>query len=360
MQPSISRKRVIIEGVTPEIDGGRFPIKRIVGDETVVEADVLADGHDALSCALLYRKAGDEVWNEVPMEALGNDRWQAAFTTTEMGRWFYTVQGWVDPFKTWRRDLKKRVDAGQDVRVDLLIGAQLVEEAYQRADKTDKSWLATYTESLKAGGEDAPRHAMSPELDRLMDRYAPRRFATTYDRELEIVVDRERARFGAWYEMFPRSCSPEKGQHGTFKDVEKRLPYIAEMGFDVLYLPPIHPIGTSFRKGRNNTTTAAPGDPGSPWAIGSAEGGHKAIHPQLGTLEDFRHLVQAAAQYGIELALDIAFQCAPDHPYVKNIQGGSGSARTARSSTPRTRPRNTRISTRLILKPSSTKRCGRS
>ena len=321
MQPSISRNRVIIEGVTPEIDGGRFPIKRIVGDETVVEADVLADGHDALSCTLLYRKAADEGWNEAPMEALGNDRWRAAFTTTEMGRWFYTVQGWIDPFKTWRRDLKKRVDAGQDIRVDLLIGAKLVEEAYQHADKTDKSWLATYTESLKAGGEDAPRHAMSPELDRLMARYAPRRFATTYDRQLEIVVDRERARFGAWYEMFPRSCSMEKGQHGTFKDVEKRLPYIAEMGFDVLYLPPIHPIGASFRKGRNNTTTPAAGDPGSPWAIGSAEGGHKAIHPQLGTAEDFRRLVQAAAGYGIELALDIAYQCAPDHPYVEEHPG---------------------------------------
>ncbi len=321
MQPSISRKRVIIEGVTPEIDGGRFPVKRIIGDETVVEADVLADGHDALSCALLYRKASDEAWNEVPMEALGNDRWKASFSTMEMGRWFYTVQGWVDPFKSWRRDLKKRVDAGQDIGVDLLIGAQLVEEAYQRADKTDKNWLATYTESLKAGGEDAPRHAMSPELDRLMHLHAPRRYATTYDRELEMVVDRERARFGAWYEMFPRSCSQEKGQHGTFKDVEKRLPYIAEMGFDVLYLPPIHPIGSSFRKGRNNSTTVAPGDPGSPWAIGSAEGGHKAIHPQLGTLEDFRRLVQAAAGYGIELALDIAYQCAPDHPYVSEHPG---------------------------------------
>ncbi len=320
------RNRVIIEGVKPEIDCGRFPIKRIAGDEVVVEADILTDGHDAISCALLYRKEGDENWSEAPMEPLGNDRWRASFTVQDLGRYRYTVQGWVDHFKTWVRDLAKRVEAGQDVSVDLLIGAEMVEEALKQAAATDATWLATYAQTLRSGGErtaqetagsEAARHALSPELARLMAKHYPRKYITWYGKELEVVVDRERARFGAWYELFPRSCSPEPGKHGTFKDVEARLPYVASMGFDVLYLPPIHPIGVSFRKGKNNSTEAKPGEPGSPWAIGSAEGGHKSVHPELGTLEDFRHLVETAKQYNLEIALDIAFQCAPDHPYVK-------------------------------------------
>ncbi|MGE5249905.1 MAG: alpha-1,4-glucan--maltose-1-phosphate maltosyltransferase [Bacteroidota bacterium] len=317
MQPQEGRSRVIIEDVTPEIDGGRFPIKRVVGDETVVEADIVADGHDALSCALLYRREADGAWNEVPMEPLGNDRWRASFKVEELGIYRYTLRGWIDHFKSWSRDLAKRVQAGQDVSVDLLIGAGMVEAAGQRAAALDKEWLATFAKSLRAGGPEGSHHALSPDLARLMAVNSERRFVTTYDRELTVMVDRERARFGAWYELFPRSCSPEAGQHGTFKDLEERmLPYVASMGFEVLYLPPIHPIGTSFRKGRNNSTATGPGDPGSPWAIGSAEGGHKSIHPALGTLEDFRHLVKAAAHYGIELALDVAFQCSPDHPYV--------------------------------------------
>jgi starch synthase (maltosyl-transferring) len=316
MQPDEGRIRVIIGGVKPEIDGGRYPVKRIIGDEVVVEADVLADGHDALACALIYRTDGDENWTEVPMEPLGNDRWRAAFTVSKMGRYRYTIQGWVDHFKTWTRDLRKRLEAGQDVSVDLLIGAEMVEQAHPRADRMDAAWLSTFAEALRTGGEDGAQHALSAELARLMSVYGDRRFMSTYDRELEVIVDRQRARFGAWYELFPRSCSAVPGRHGTFKDVEARLPYVASMGFDVLYLPPIHPIGSSFRKGRNNSTTVSPGDPGSPWAIGSAQGGHKAVHPELGTLDDFHHLVEAAAQYGIELALDIAYQCSPDHPYV--------------------------------------------
>jgi len=316
MQPEEGRNRVIIMGVIPEIDAGRFPIKRVVGEETVVEADILADGHDSLSCALLYRKEGDEIWTEVPMEPLGNDRWRGSFRVQELGRYRYTVLGWIDHFKTWSRDLAKRVQAGQDVSVDLLIGAELVERARERASLMHAGWLSTFAEALRAGGAEGARQALSPELARLMSICAERRFTTTYDKELAIVVDRERARFGAWYELFPRSSSAEPGRHGTFKDLEARLPYVASMGFDVLYLPPIHPIGRGFRKGRNNSTVVGPDDPGSPWAIGSAEGGHKAVHPELGTLDDFRHLMECAAQYGIELALDIAFQCAPDHPYV--------------------------------------------
>lgn len=317
MQPEEGRNRVIIEGVTPEIESGRFPIKRIVGDDVVVEADILTDGHDAISCALLYRQANDPQWFSVPMTSLSNDRWRASFTIQALESYGYTVQGWVDHFKTWSRDLAKRVDAGQDVSVDLMIGAEMVEEAASRAAGTDARWLTTFAETLRAGASEAAHHALSPELARLMATYGSRDFTTTYDRELRVVVDRERARFGAWYELFPRSCAPEPGQHGTFKDVEARLPYVASMGFDVLYLPPIHPIGTSFRKGKNNTTVVSPGDPGSPWAIGSADGGHKAIHSQLGTLEDFKHLIAAAAGFNIEIAMDIAFQCAPDHPYVK-------------------------------------------
>lgn len=316
MQPEEGRNRVIIAKVMPEIDAGRFPIKRIVGDETVVEADILADGHDALSCMLLYRKENDAQWIEVPMVAQGNDRWSASFKVQELGRYRYTVQGWVDHFKTWSRDLAKRVEAEQDVTVDLLIGASLVEGAQKRATGIDAAWLSTYSEALHAGGEEGHHHALSPELARLMSIHSERRFVSHYGKELEVVVDRERARFGAWYEIFPRSCSAIPGRHGTFKDLEARLSYVASMGFDVLYLPPIHPIGTSFRKGPNNVTVVNPGDPGSPWAIGSAQGGHKAIHPHLGTLDDFHRLIDAAARHGLELALDIAYQCAPDHPYV--------------------------------------------
>ena len=316
MQPGEGRNRVVVEGVTPEIDSGKYPIKRIVGDKVVIEADVFADGHDALSCALLYRKETGAEWSEVPMEPLVNDRWRGAFTVQEIGRYRYTVCAWVDHFKSWSRDLAKRVQAGQDVSVDLLIGAEMVEAARKRATAMQAGWLAMVAEALRAGGAEGTRQALSQELARLMALHGERRFITTYDKELAVVVDRERARFGAWYELFPRSASAVPGRHGTLKDVEERLQYVAAMGFDVLYLPPIHPIGRSFRKGRNNSTVVGQDDPGSPWAIGSAEGGHKAIHPQLGTLADFRRLVECAAQYGIELALDIAFQCAPDHPCV--------------------------------------------
>ena len=302
--------------MAPEIDAGQFPIKRIVGDTVVVEADVLTDGHDAISVVLQYRTEAGTQWTEVPMEPLVNDRWRGTFKVQELGRYRYTLLAWVDQFKSWSRDLAKRVEAGQDVTLDLLIGAGLVEAAGKRAPLIHAGWLRTFAEAMRAGGADGARQALSAELAALMYRHAERLVATKYEKELTVVVDRQRARFGAWYELFPRSASSSPGQHGTFKDVEARLPYIASMGFDVLYLPPIHPIGRSFRKGRNNSTDPTPDDPGSPWAIGSAEGGHKAIHPQLGTLEDFRHLVKSAAEYGIELALDIAFQCSPDHPYV--------------------------------------------
>jgi starch synthase (maltosyl-transferring) len=309
------RGRVVIDRVTPNVDGGAFPVKRVVGDTIVVEAVAYADGHDALACVLLHRRESDAEWVETRMEPLVNDRWRACFTTAEIGRYRYTVMAWIDRFATWAHDLEKRVAARQDLATDLVIGALLVEEAASRATGTDGARLRALASSIRAGGSAATTAALSTELAGLMERHAERRFPTTFEPELTVVVDRELARFGAWYEMFPRSATTEPGHHGTFADVEARLPEIAEMAFDVLYLPPIHPIGQSYRKGRNNATTAATGDPGSPWAIGSAEGGHTAIHPELGSLEDFCHLVTAAGTHGLEIALDIAFQTAPDHPY---------------------------------------------
>jgi starch synthase (maltosyl-transferring) len=311
------RQRVIIEGVSPAIDCGRFAIKRVVGEEVVVEADAFTDGHDALSLALLYRQANESEWHEVPMEFLVNDRWRGAFTVSAVGLYCYTLLGWVDHFKSWARDLRKRVDAGQDVAIDLVIGAQYVEAAVKYSSGQVAQTLNSYAKTLRDGGDTAIQQALSLELAELMYNHAERAFAARYDQELTVIVDREKARYSAWYEFFPRSTAAEPGRHGTFRDAVEWLPYVSWLGFDVVYLPPIHPIGRVNRKGKNNNVVAAPDDVGSPWAIGADEGGHKAIHPQLGTLEDFRFFVEKVREHNMEVALDIAFQCAPDHPYVK-------------------------------------------
>jgi len=313
------RQRIMIERVTPEVDGGRYPIKRTIGEDVVVEADVFTDGHDLLGAALLYRRNRDTQWIEAPMALLTNDRWQASFRVSGLGRYRYTVTGWVDHFQTWRRDLNKKIEAGQNVHVELLQGARLIDEASRRAPEAEEKSLKEWADRLLSS--DVPEswrieQALDMGLAALMGKSPDRRFATLYERELLVVVDREKARYSAWYEMFPRSCS-RSGGHGTFKDCEERLPYIASMGFDVLYLPPIHPIGVTYRKGKNNSPTAGSNDPGSPWGIGSPEGGHKAIHPQLGTAKEFRQFVDKAKSHGLEIALDLAFQCSPDHPYVK-------------------------------------------
>jgi len=266
-------RRVIIERVTPQIDEGRFPAKRTIGENVVVEADVFADGHDKIAAVLLWRRCGDQEWTEVPMEPLGNDRWRAAFTVADSRDHEFTVEGWVDQIGTWRDGLDKKIAAGQDVTSERL-----------------------------------EEHALPKDGGRSLSTY--------YPRDLRVVVERERARFGAWYEMFPRSAGSDPSRSATFAEAAARLPYVAAMGFDVLYLPPIHPIGSSLRKGRNNALTAAPGDPGSPWAIGSKEGGHKAVEPGLGTLADFDRFLREARAHGLEIALDIAFQTSPDHPYV--------------------------------------------
>jgi starch synthase (maltosyl-transferring) len=313
------RRRVIIENISPEIDGGRFPAKRTIGDTVVVEADIFADGHDAIAAALLYRPEEATDWQESPMSLLVNDRWGGEFTVSQLGRYRYAIQGWVDHWETWRGDLIKRIQANNETDVDYLIGANLIDAAAGRAKGADAEWLRGQAQSLRGSQdlESRRRDATTSALNDVMLNYPDRRFASESDRELVIVVDPVRARFSAWYELFPRSASPDPTRHGTFADCEARLPYIAGMGFDVLYLPPIHPIGEMFRKGKNNAVTAEAGDVGSPWAIGSAQGGHKSILPQLGTLDDFRRLAASAEKHGIQIALDVAFQVAPDHPYIR-------------------------------------------
>ena len=311
------RRRVAIENVRPIVDNGRFAIKRIVGQKIVVSADVFADGHDVVRASLLSRLAGTTLWHESPMSDLGNDRWQAVFNAAQIGRYEYTVQGWIDPFETWRRDLAKRIEAGQDIAADLITGAQLVGQAAERAEGPDAERLRHWQAALGAPQGKWLDQAGAAELTHLMGRHPDLSLATQLKESLAVIVDSERARFSTWYELFPRSCATEPGRHGTFRDCIGWLPRLAQMGFDVLYLPPIHPIGTTFRKGKNNAVSAEPGDFGCPWAIGSPEGGHKSIHSQLGTLSELHQLIAAARQQAIDVALDIAFQCSPDHPYVK-------------------------------------------
>lgn len=313
------QKRVVIEGVKPEVDGGRFAVKRTVGEWVVVEADIFCDGHDMITAVLHYKKEEDDHWTEVEMEALVNDRWRARFRVREMVRYAYTLSAWIDHFKSWRRDLFKRIDAGQVKDADLLMGAELVAQAAERAPELDRKWFLNAVNKLRSDDSISNRLevAQSDELAQMMARYPDRSLSTEYGKVLCVSVDREKARFSAWYEMFPRSCSDKPGVHGTFKDAAKRLEYVASLGFDVVYLPPIHPVGFTNRKGKNNSTVAEPGDVGSPWAIGGPDGGHKAILPDLGTMPDFQNFLKRAEELGIEIALDVAFQCSPDHPYAK-------------------------------------------
>ncbi len=323
------RQRVLVQNVAPEIEAGEFPVKRLVGQRVLVTADALSDGHDQLSCLLKYRRAEQPAWSEVPMEPIGNDRWQAEFPLPQAGRYRYTIEAWVDHFRSWQESLRKRRDAGQELAVELQVGADLVRRAARWAASPDIEQLRAWARTLSQGNlEEGVELGLSNQLARQMALYRDRRLSTVYAKELAVVAERPKAGCSAWYEMFPRSCSPDPGKHGTFQDCEARLAYVAGMGFDVLYLPPIHPIGRAHRKGKNGGLAAGhhvghhvpmvvvDEDPGSPWAIGAAEGGHKAVHPQLGTLEDFDRLLAKAREYGIEIALDLAYQCSPDHPYV--------------------------------------------
>jgi starch synthase (maltosyl-transferring) len=362
MKPCDGRQRVVIEDVTPQIDAGSHAVQRVSNEEVVVNAAIFGDGRDVVAARVLYRHESESDWRFAPMQALENDVWRGAFIVDRLGTWRFTLQGWIDYFETWAGDLKKRLaaqidpelvdpmpagmqdqNAGlsvgsnsvvQDIAMAFSSGAILVREAASRAKGSDGSKLLQMAENLEQLASEKRLFYEDPcdqELERLMMCYPDLARATLFQPELPIRVARERARFSAWYELFPRSASPIPGEHGGFNDVERQLPEIAEMGFDIVYLPPIHPIGRAFRKGPNNATVAPPGTPGSPWAIGDRAavtcaaigaapagdcGGHKSIHPQLGTFADFDRLVKSAKAQGMEIALDIAFQCSPDHPWV--------------------------------------------
>jgi starch synthase (maltosyl-transferring) len=315
--------RAVVDAVLPCVDNGRFPVKCVAGERVRVRAHCFTDGHDVLRVQLRWRAHDHAEFREVPMKPLGNDVWEAAFSPPALGRYVYTAVAWVDPFESWRSEMTRRVDP-DDVRIASQVGALEIAAAAGRAEGVDKTALQRWATELDAvaatPGADAvalKALALDEELAETARRHPDRRHEAQYPVELPLVADRERARFSTWYELFPRSAGTEPGAHGTFKDVEARLPAIAAMGFDVLYFPPIHPVGRVQRKGPNNKLVSGPEDVGSPWAIGAAEGGHKHILPALGTPEDFRQLLARAAEHGLEIALDIAFQCAPDHPYVK-------------------------------------------
>lgn len=313
------RNRVIIENVQPEIDDGRHFIKRVIQEWMHVSADIFSDGHDVLRASLYYRHESQTDWTEAFMEAQDNDVWTASFQVTEKGFYFYKIEAWVDHLLSWHNGFQKKYADGQDMAVELLIGAGLLRRTAGGYAKTKAAALKKAADTLEKGGayDDKVAFVISPEFEELVLQHPMKQFQTWYDKNLRVRISRDRSVFSAWYELFPRSAAAKPGAHGTFKDVERLLPRIEEMGFDVLYLPPIHPIGISNRKGKNNSLEPGPTDPGSPWAIGAAEGGHKAVHAQLGTLKDYQNLIKKAKQHGLEIAFDLAFQCSPDHPWVK-------------------------------------------
>ncbi|MCL5109522.1 MAG: alpha-1,4-glucan--maltose-1-phosphate maltosyltransferase [Chloroflexi bacterium] len=313
------QQRVIIQNVYPEVDCGHFAAKREQGELCEVWADVFQEGHGALAAVLKYRRWDEAAWHEAPLRYEDNDRWRGEFSLAQNSRYLFTIQAWPDVFASWRQDVGKKAAAGQDVVGDLLEGAALLREGAGRAAGEDAERLRELA-GLLAGNGSAERRlrvALGDELAALMAAYPDRSRATDYDRELEVYADRERARFAAWYELFPRSQGRVLGGSGTFADAAARLPEIAALGFDVVYLPPIHPIGRTNRKGPENSLVAGPHDPGSPYAIGAAEGGHTAVHPELGTLADFQRFLDAARELGMEVALDFAIQVAPDHPWAR-------------------------------------------
>lgn len=310
--------RIVIENVYPEIDGGRYPVKRVVGESFEVWADIFRDGHDVLGAALRYRDQGTE-WREAPMSFFDNDRWRGSFALDRIGRCYYTIEAWTDRYASWRHDVQKKRDAGQDISLELIEGRELVSEAIGLADAKAAGTLRDLLAEIERQQSiEAKASLMLQDATAaLMARSGLRGDLSRYPRELQVYVDRPAARCAAWYEMFPRSQGTRPGKGSNFDDCIRRLPEVQAMGFDVLYFVPIHPIGKVNRKGRNNSVTAKPGEPGSPYAIGSEEGGHTAVHPELGTLDDFRRLVSEAGKHGMELALDFAIQCAPDHPWIK-------------------------------------------
>jgi starch synthase (maltosyl-transferring) len=314
------RRPIVIEHVRPAVDDGRYPVKRVTGDVLTVTADVFKEGHDLLAASIRFRASGETEWREAPLSPVDNDGWAGSFPLEANTRYRYTVEAWTDAFGSWVEEMRRRLAGGQaDLTSELLEGGAMLRRARESAPDPEAETLARAIERLTAASTRDRRLdvLLDPDLRQVMARVQPRPDLTRHDRELEVVVDRPEAAFAAWYELFPRSQGRVAGRHGTFDDCVDRLPEIRRMGFDVVYLPPIHPIGRTARKGPDNALSAGPGDPGSPWAIGGPEGGHTAVHPELGTLEDFRRLVKAAQGLGMEIALDFAIQCSPDHPWVR-------------------------------------------
>ena len=313
-----NQKRVVIDHVSPQLYDGDFFIKRIVDEPVTVDAHVLVDGHDVIAASVMYKHENQRKWSEVRMTPAVNDEWQATFTVEKQGFYTYKVEGWVDYALNWQHGIQRKIDDGQQVASELLEGAEYLKPLLKKASKSEKDYLtrciSLFTDT--SSYDDAVNEAKSERLHEVLYKY-PEKQLLNASKELRVYVDRKKALFSTWYEFFPRSSSENEGVHGTFKDCHRLLPRIAQMGFDTLYLPPIHPIGEVNRKGKNNTTEALEGDVGSTWGIGSKYGGHKDIHPQLGTLDDFKALVNAAKALGIEIAMDYALQAAPDHPWVK-------------------------------------------
>ncbi|HEX3019178.1 MAG TPA: alpha-1,4-glucan--maltose-1-phosphate maltosyltransferase [Chitinispirillaceae bacterium] len=312
------RKRIVIENVKPAVGAG-FAVKRIEGEMFKVSADLFCDSHDSIGGDVLYKKSSDSQWSSSHLHMVDNDRWECSFHLAEAGTYLYTVRAWVDHFQSWQHNLVKKFGAAQNIHMELQIGAQLLLAAIDRVPLPLSSSLQTRAELLlqEIDPARAVLLATDKEITAVLRAYPDLSLSQIFPNEYKVVVERKKALFSTWYEVFPRSCSSREGTSGTFRDCERRLPLIAQMGFDVLYLPPVHPIGMTNRKGKNNSLITEQADPGSPWAIGSDLGGHKAIEPSLGTIEDFIDLINAATSYGIEIAMDIAFQCSPDHPYIK-------------------------------------------
>ncbi|MDG5815464.1 alpha-1,4-glucan--maltose-1-phosphate maltosyltransferase [Chitinispirillales bacterium ANBcel5] len=313
------RKRAIIENVRPRVDEGKFAIKRVEGEDVTVWADCFADGHEIVDARVLYKNVSETKWNKAPMRFIDNDRWMGHFRVERLGTYRYTVEAWVDHFLSWRDGLEKKFKAQTEKDVDYVVGLNFLRSTLQKIGNLEqKIELEELIEKISSQKDRQKRFEIvtGERLFQLMKANPDTELSVTYSPELEITVERQKALFSSWYEFFPRSCSTKDEVHGTLQDCRNLLPYISQMGFDVVYLPPIHPIGELNRKGKNNSTVATSQDPGSPWAIGSRFGGHKSIQPELGSIEDFTLFIKDAASFGLEVALDIAFQCAPDHPYV--------------------------------------------
>ncbi|HEX8575092.1 MAG TPA: alpha-1,4-glucan--maltose-1-phosphate maltosyltransferase [Flavobacterium sp.] len=312
--------RIIIENVLPQLDGGTFTVKRVVGQKVHVTADVFSDGHDVIACCVRFKHEDDTKWEEIRMLPTQNDSWEAQFTVNKQGYYIYYVEGWVDYALNWQHGTERKIHDNQHVKSELLEGIEYIKAIQKLATPEEKEYLKSVAKyfTTEADYNKAINEATSLQLAQIFNKY-PTRYLANQSRQLKVYVDRKKALFSTWYEFFPRSAASAQGQHGTFKDCEKLLPRVAAMGFDTLYFPPIHPIGEVNRKGKNNATNAAPGDVGSPWGIGSQYGGHKSTHPELGTIEDFKQLVTKAKELGIEIAMDYALQAAPDHPYVKDF-----------------------------------------